>query len=72
MEKAVVTSVISLTQKEKEVISNRMERIVGYKIALQFIVDKLILGGLQVTIGYWKFDGSLLVQLKSITRQLVQ
>jgi len=72
MEKAVVTSVISLTQKEKQAVSQRIERIVGYKIALQFIVDKSILGGLKVTIGDWKFDGSLLVQLKSIVRQLVQ
>lgn len=68
----VVISAVALTDEQKETISKKIRHLVHSDMAMTFVVDAELIGGLRVTIGDWRFDGSLKKQLNQIKHYLLE
>jgi F-type H+-transporting ATPase subunit delta len=70
--KATVYTPFPLTEQEERDIAETFGRMVGKKIRVEPVIDRSLLGGLQVRIGDRLFDGSLSGKLERLQRALSQ
>lgn len=63
---AKVTSAVELDEKEKNALKEKLERLSGHKVAIEYTVDPSILGGLIVEIDDKVMDSSLQKHLKDV------
>lgn len=63
---AKVTSVIELSEAEKESLKEKLEKMSGKKTIIEYFVDKSILGGLIVEIDDKVIDSSLKKRLEDV------
>ena len=69
-EDAVVVSAYALSTPEIELVADHFGKIVNKKIRVQNVVDKSIIGGVQVRIGDRLYDGSLSGKLARLEKSL--
>ncbi|WP_018754698.1 F0F1 ATP synthase subunit delta [Paenibacillus terrigena] len=67
---AVVVSAYALSTPEIELVAGHFGKIVNKKIRVQNVVDKSIIGGIQVRIGDRLYDGSLSGKLARLEKSL--
>ncbi|CAH0118083.1 MULTISPECIES: F0F1 ATP synthase subunit delta [unclassified Paenibacillus] len=67
---ASVVSAYPLSQPESELIAQQFGKLVGKKIRVQNVVDKSIIGGIQVRIGDRLYDGSISGKLAHMEKSL--
>jgi len=67
---ATVKSSVFLTDKQREEIKARLEKIFGEKIAVVNEIEKKLLGGFTVQLGDWYLDASLSLDLHKIKEAL--
>lgn len=72
IERAYVKSAIVLNEKEKIMIKENLEKMVGKKIKLKAVVDEDIIGGLYIKIGDKVIDGSLKNKLDNMKEDLTK
>lgn len=63
---ARVTSAVELNEKEKNALQEKLEKISGHTVAIEYIVDRSILGGLIVEMDDKVMDSSLQKHLKDV------
>ncbi len=66
VENALVTSVIPLTDEEKEKLRIKLEKLSGRKVEMRFEIDESLLGGVTVETDGLRYDGSLRSRLQNI------
>ncbi len=67
MTKAIVTTAVALSDKQRDMIRKDLATKVKQKaLELEEIIDPGILGGLKIRIGSQEFDGSFKTKLDSI------
>ncbi|ANE46664.1 ATP synthase F0F1 subunit delta [Paenibacillus swuensis] len=69
---AVVTSAFPLTEEEQREVSEKFSRITGKTIRIENVIDKSLIGGIQVRIGDRLYDGSLSGKLARLEQSLKQ
>lgn len=69
---AVVTAAFPLTAEEEAEIAAQFGRLTGKKIRIESLVDRNLLGGIQVRIGDRLYDGSLAGKLNRLEKSLQQ
>ncbi len=67
---AVVTSAVPLTESQKTLLQEKLEKKSGKKIALICKVDPKVVAGLRVNLGGTSFDGTVQGRLDGISRKL--
>jgi F-type H+-transporting ATPase subunit delta len=72
IEHAEVTTAVSLEEKDREVLSNRIGEILGRRVVLDLRVDPSVIGGFVVRIGDMLIDGSIRQSLDSLGRDLLE
>ncbi|MBI3316208.1 MAG: ATP synthase F1 subunit delta [Candidatus Omnitrophica bacterium] len=70
MGEAEIRSATPLSADAEKVITSRLERIAGYKVAVKKEVDPSLLGGVRVKIGYKILDGSVRHQIDRLKAEL--
>jgi F-type H+-transporting ATPase subunit delta len=70
IEHVEVTTAVPLEDKEREIISNHIGKIMGGKVSLDLRVDPTILGGLIARIGDTLIDGSVRQNLDRLGKKL--
>jgi len=65
---AVVRSAVLLTEREKEKLQARLEKVSGRKVTLVCFVDESLLGGISVELDGKVYDGSLRQRLDGIKK----
>ncbi|MSR30306.1 MAG: ATP synthase F1 subunit delta [Gemmataceae bacterium] len=68
----LATSAQELGQEQKNSLQALVEKKLGQKPFMQFLVDETILGGLVIRAGDWLWDGSLLNQYRVLRGQLIE
>lgn len=63
---AKVTSAVELDEKEKETLREKLEKLSGHTVMIEYTVDKSILGGLIVEMDGRVMDSSLQKHLKDV------
>ena len=63
---AKVTSAVELSDDEKSALKEKLEKQSGHKVAIEYVVDKSIIGGLVVEIDGKIMDSSLKKHLKDV------
>lgn len=69
---ANLESSVSLTQTEKEQISQFLARMLGHSVALSVQLKPELLAGLRIRVGDWVVDTSLRHQLDVLTQSLLE
>ena len=72
IERARVITALALDDQEKEVISNRLGKIAGRKVAVDSQVEPSIIGGFVARIGDTLIDGSIHQRLETLKKNLVE
>jgi F-type H+-transporting ATPase subunit delta len=72
VERAKVTTALSLGDKERDAISHRLGEIVERKVVVDAQVDPSIIGGFIARIGDMLIDGSIHQKLETLKRSLVE
>jgi F-type H+-transporting ATPase subunit delta len=72
VERAKVTTALSLGDKERDAISRRLGEIVERKVVVDAQVDPSIVGGFIARIGDMVIDGSIHQKLETLKRSLVE
>ena len=72
IEHAEVTTALSLDEKDVEMISDRINKIIGRKVALDLQVDSSLIGGFIARIGDTLIDGSVRQSLDSLGKNLLE
>jgi F-type H+-transporting ATPase subunit delta len=72
IERAKVTTVLSLGDKERDAISHRLGEIVERKVVVDAQVDPSVVGGFIARIGDMLIDGSIHQKLETLKRSLVE
>ena len=72
IERAEVTSAVSLTDEEQHRIEGLLEDIAGKQIKLTSRVEPSVLGGLVARVGDRVIDGSIKTRLQAMRRELVE
>ena len=68
--RALVTSAVELTSKQKEALQKKLEGISGKQVVMQTQVDPRLIGGIRVEIDGKALDGTLSTRLSGISRSL--
>ena len=68
----VVRSAVPLDTKTQDAIKAQIRNLEKNSAAITFLVDAALVGGIKITIGDWKFDGSFHVQLAEMQRRITQ
>jgi F-type H+-transporting ATPase subunit delta len=71
IERAKVTTALTLGDDEKDVVSHRLEKILEHKVVVDAQVDTSIIGGFIARIGDTLIDGSVHQKLETLKRTLV-
>jgi ATP synthase F1 delta subunit len=69
---AVISSSIPLSLPQKRAIKSIVTKISDKKVSMKYVVDKKILGGVKVAIGWLVLDMSILSQVKQVTAHMMQ
>jgi F-type H+-transporting ATPase subunit delta len=72
IERAKVTTALSLGDKERNAISHRLGEIVERKVVVDAQVDPSVIGGFIARIGDMLIDGSIHQKLETLKRSLVE
>lgn len=72
IDRAKVTTALSLDDKERDAISHRLGEIVERKVVVDAQVDPSVIGGFIARIGDMLIDGSVHQKLESLKRNLVE
>jgi F-type H+-transporting ATPase subunit delta len=72
VERAKVTTALSLGDKERDAISRRLGEIVERKVVVDAQVDPSVVGGFIARIGDMLIDGSIHQKLETLKRSLVE
>jgi F-type H+-transporting ATPase subunit delta len=72
IERAKVTTALSLGDKERDAISHRLGEIVERKVVVDAQVDPSVVGGFIARIGDMLIDGSIHQKLETLKRSLVE
>ena len=72
IEHAEVTTALPLDEKDVEMISDRVKKIMGRKVTLDLQVDPSIIGGFIARIGDMLIDGSVRQNLDSLGKALLE
>ncbi|PIV23697.1 MAG: hypothetical protein COZ69_03150 [Deltaproteobacteria bacterium CG_4_8_14_3_um_filter_45_9] len=72
IERAKVTTALSLGDKERDAISHRLGEIVERKVVVDAQVDPSVIGGFIARIGDMLIDGSIHQKLETLKRSLVE
>lgn len=67
---AQVTTAVPLSDREKELVAQRLEEMTDRKIILEVAVDETMIGGLVARVGDLLIDGSTRSKLLALKRQL--
>ncbi|OGG04466.1 hypothetical protein A2W14_06710 [Candidatus Gottesmanbacteria bacterium RBG_16_37_8] len=70
-DKAVITSVVPLTDAQLEQIKNFLIKKFGHGIIIEKIVDKKVLGGFSVAFGDWYLDATLKTDLYNLKKNIL-
>jgi F-type H+-transporting ATPase subunit delta len=70
--RAQVRSAVAFTDKEKQELATRLERVLGKRIILEERVDATLLGGFIAQVGSLTLDGSLDGQLARMRQRLAR
>ena len=71
VERAKVTTALSLGDKERDAISHRLGEIIERKVVVDAQVDPSVIGGFIARIGDMLIDGSIHQKLETLKRSLV-
>ena len=63
---AKVVSAAELTSEQQSALKNKLEKLTGYNIELQCVIDEALMGGLMVEIDGKVLDGSLKHRLNEV------
>ena len=72
VERAKVTTALSLGDKERDAFSRRLGEIVGRRVVVDAQVDPSVIGGFVARIGDMLIDGSIHQRLESLKRSMVE
>ena len=72
IERAKVTTAMSLNDEERKAIPSRLGEIIGRKLVIDTQVDPSIIGGFIARIGDTLIDGSIRQKLETLKRSLVE
>jgi F-type H+-transporting ATPase subunit delta len=72
IERAKVTTAVSLSDEEKKTISSRLGKFVDRKVAIDAQVDASLLGGFVARVGDMLIDGSIRQRLDSLKKSLIE
>jgi F-type H+-transporting ATPase subunit delta len=72
IERAKVTTALSLGDKEKDAISHRLGEIVERQVVVDGLVDPSVIGGFIARIGDMLIDGSIHQKLETLKRNLIE
>jgi F-type H+-transporting ATPase subunit delta len=72
MERAEVTAAVPLSDEEKGIISSRLGKFVGRKVAVDAQVDASLIGGFIARVGDMLIDGSIRQRLESLKKSLIE
>jgi F-type H+-transporting ATPase subunit delta len=67
---ATVTTAIELTEKERKKLAELLQKKFDAEITLREIQDPTLLGGMIITMGDWRFDGSVKGRIDRLTHEL--
>lgn len=70
IKRAEVVTAVQLSESDKKSISNKLEKMIGAKVAVEFKVDPAILGGIIVRVNGSLVDGSLHGKLNALKKEL--
>jgi F-type H+-transporting ATPase subunit delta len=70
--KCEIISAVKLTEEEKKLIKDKVEKILNKKITIEEKIDKEILGGIIVKAGNTLIDGSLKGILNKLREELIK
>jgi len=70
--RAQVRTAVALTDRERQQLSTRLERVLGKRIILEEQVDATLLGGFVAQVGSLILDGSLDGQLARVRQRLAR
>ncbi|MBI2832247.1 MAG: ATP synthase F1 subunit delta [Chloroflexi bacterium] len=70
IERAVVTTAVSLTEEEKQELAQRLNTMTGKKVILQSEVNPRLIGGIVIKIGWKLLDGSMHSKLQALRKQM--
>lgn len=64
--KAVVTSVVELTDAEKEKLISKLQQVTKKRVVAEYVIDKSLMGGITVVVDGMFYDGSVRKNLNNI------
>ena len=67
---ADIRSAVALSHEEREALSRILAEKFDAGITLRETADPSLLGGFVVTVGDWRFDGSVKGRIERLTQQL--
>jgi F-type H+-transporting ATPase subunit delta len=70
IERAEVTTAVTLDDKDKQKLAERLGAVVGKKVVLEAKVDKSLIGGMVARVGGKLLDGSVISQLAAMKKTL--
>jgi F-type H+-transporting ATPase subunit delta len=70
IERAEVTTAVTLDDKDREELAERLGEVVGKKVVLEARVDKSLIGGMVARVGGKLLDGSVISQLAAMKKTL--
>ncbi len=70
IERVEAISAVALTEKQREALTKKLERITGKTVVLTVTVDRSILGGMKLRYGSCQLDGSVKTRLDTLARSL--
>ncbi len=71
LQKAIITSAVTLTSKEKTRVKEILTTMIKQTLNTEFRVQESVLGGLRIHIGDLKLDATLVSQLGGLCQHLV-
>ncbi len=66
LSRGVVTTAIALDDAHREAVKNKLESQTGRRLALEYVVDPAIIGGIVLRVGDMVYDASLRAQLDNL------
>ncbi len=71
MIKAIVTTAINLSAKQRDSLKEGLEKALKDKVTLEETVDPQIVGGLRLRVGSQEFDGTVVSKLSQVRQHLI-
>ena len=70
LSRGVVTTAIALDDAHREAVKNKLESQTGRSLALEYVVDPSIIGGIVFRVGDIVYDASLRAQLDNLRESI--